>query len=166
MGPNILWLARNKNLRNCIGGCDYSNGLIKSAKSVLKTYNYKELECCEANKMSTEIKYDTVFSMGVFSYFADLNYAHEVLKLILEKAKYSIGILSVHDFEKEEDYIKYRKQTIENYKERYKDLPKLFYPRNFFLDFAVKNGLSIKFAQVPVPEYWNNEFVYNVYFWK
>lgn len=165
-GPNLLWLAKNKNLEGHFGGCDYSDGLIKSAKSVLETYDFKELECCEANKMNTQVKYDSVFSMGVFPYFINLDYAYEVLKLMMDKAKYSIGILSIHDLDKEEDYVNYRKQTIENYEERYKDLPKLFYSRNFFLDFAVENELNIKFAQTPIPGYWNNEFVYNVYFWK
>lgn len=48
-----------------------------------------------------------------------------------EKSNYSIGILDIHDVDCEEEFVAYRKSVIENYEERYKDLPKLFYDKHF-----------------------------------
>lgn len=55
-----------------------------------------------------------------------------MLEKMYRKAKYAIGIADIRDKEKEEDYITFRKKNIENYEERYKDLPYLFYPKSFF----------------------------------
>ena len=82
---------------------------------------------------------------------------------MLAKCHSSIGILDIHDKEKERAFKEYRIRNTEDYEERYKDLPKLFYPRQFFEDFARKHGLSIRFKESTVKGYWNNDFIFNCF---
>lgn len=145
------------------GGIDFSQSLINIAESVLGT---DDLTCDEAVNMSGEGQYDAVLSNSVFSYFPDEQYAERVLEIMLKKSRFSIGILDVHDREKKEDFVNYRKRTIENYEELYKDLPKLFYSRAFFESFAEKHNLDIRFPKYDMPGYWNNEFVFHCFMYK
>ena len=146
-----------------VGGIDYSHALIEIMQEIMPKENLLECICDEAVHMPVDIKYDAILSNSVFSYFGDFTYAENVLQKMLAKAKYSIALLDVHDVDKKEEFIAYRIKNTENYKERYKDLPKLFYPRKFFEDFALKNHLQIEFYPSNVEGYWNNDFIYNVY---
>ncbi|MCR5495787.1 MAG: hypothetical protein K6F15_09135, partial [Treponema sp.] len=74
--------------------------------------------------------------------------------------------IDIHDKDKEHDFKEYRIRTITNYSEKYKDLPKLFYSRSFFENFARKNALEIVFKESTVDGYWNNEFVFNCFMYK
>lgn len=145
------------------GGLDYSQGLIDSAREVLAS---DDLTCDEAINVETNMMYDAVISNGVFSYFTDEVYALSVLEKMYKKAKHSIGLTHIFSIEKKEAFITHRKSTIEDYEERYKDLPNLFYAKKFFLDFALEHGMDIKFAFPDVPNYWNNDFVFNCYMYK
>lgn len=145
------------------GGLDYSEGLIESAKRVLKT---TDLICDEAKNLCIEKKYDAVFSNSVFSYFESEEYAGEVLKRMYEKANYSIGLIDIHDVRKKEAFIEYRKANVKDYEERYRNLPKFFYRRSFFTDFAEENDCRISFTDSNVEGYWNNEFVFSCFFYK
>lgn len=147
-----------------VGGVDYSKSLIETAAKILK--NPIELYCDEAVNLKTECKYDCVYSNSVFEYFEDEEYAYKVLKRMYEKSNYSIGILDIHDADCEEEFIAYRKSIIENYEERYKDLPKLFYNKHFFLSFAKEYNMDIKFTNSNLKGYWNNRFVYDVFMYK
>ncbi len=145
------------------GGIDYSNSLITIAKHVLKS---QELLCDEALYMPVEPVYDAVFSNSVISYFPDMEYAAEVLEKMCAKARYAIGLIDVHDLKKQQDYIDYRTANITDYEERYKNLPKLFYPRSFFELFAERKNLELVITKSEVTNYWNNDFVFNCYFYK
>lgn len=145
------------------GGIDYSENLLHVAQLVLST---TDLTYDEAIFVDTEKKYDAVFSNGVFSYFQDEAYGYSVLEKMYEKARKSIGILEIHDIEKKDDYISYRKRNIENYEEKYKNLPRLFYSKQFFVDFAKEHNLLIKFTDSKMEGYWNNEFIFNCYMYK
>lgn len=63
-------------------------------------------------------------------------------------------------------FFEYRKMTIPNYEERYKNLLALFYKRDFFEGFATNHDMDIVFENYPVTCYWNNEFVFNCYMYK
>ncbi len=145
------------------GGIDYSKNLLDSAKKILRS---DDLICEEAIHMPVDLKYDVVLSNGVFHYFPNAEYAWEVLEKMYQKAKYAIGLTDMRDKEKEEDYIAFRKNNIENYEERYKNLDCLFYPKSFFLDFASKHHADIKFSALDVKGYWNNEYSFNCYIYK
>ena len=95
-----------------------------------------------------------------------MDYAHEVLEKMYAKAKYSIGIIDIHDIDKKEAYTAYRKATVENYEEKYEGLPKLFYSRDFFADFADRHNMDIVITDSNVDGYWNNAFIFNCFMYK
>lgn len=145
------------------GGIDYSKGLIDMAKKILLS---DDLNCDEAINIPTNLMYDSILSNSVFSYFNNLEYAQNVLEKMLEKCRYSIGILDIHDIEKKNDFINYRSKTVENYKELYSGLDKLFYSKSFFLHFAEQHNLDIMFSISDLSEYWNNDFIFNCFLYK
>lgn len=147
-----------------VGGMDYSKTHVEVAKKVLK--NTIELYCDEAINMATEIKYDCVYSNSMFEYFKDIDYAIKVLDKMCSKSNYSIAVLDVHDKALENDFLEYRRKTIENYDEKYKGLDKLFYDRSFFIDYAIKNKMDIKITTPKLNGYWNADFVFDVYLYK
>lgn len=144
-----------------VGGVDYSSAEIEIAGTVLR--EPEELICDEAVNLSAEIKYDAVLSNSVFSYFESYGYAEKVLETMYRKANYSIGLVDIHDAQKEEAFVAYRKQIIEDYEERYKELPKFFYEKTFFLEFAERHDMSIRFSRPAMKGYWNNEYVFNCF---
>ncbi len=160
-GP-FLMLFENDNVK--VGGLDYSEVLIRTARKVLK--NPIELYCDEAIDLKTEYKYDAVYSNSAFEYFQDEEYALQVLEKMFCKANYSIAILDVHDEDFKEEYMAYRKSIIENYEEKYRNLSKKFYSKVFFLKFAKRHKMDIKFTECKLKGYWNSKFVYDVYMFK
>lgn len=145
------------------GGIDYSESLIDTAKKVLKS---DDILCDEAINIEASIKYDTVISNSVFSYFPDYDYTAAVLDKMMEKTNRTIAIIDIHDLRLKKEFIEYRKRICEDYEERYRNLPKLFYPKTFFLEFAEKNNLDVKFSISDVKGYWNNPFVFSCYYYK
>lgn len=159
-GANLLLLERDG---YACGGIDYSEALVDIARKVLKT---KDITCGEAVNAETEPKYDCILSNSVISYFPNTDYTLEVLEKMFRKTNYSIGLIDVHDIEKKEDFIAFRRKNIENYDEKYADLNKLFYSKDFFSDFAQGHGLKLEFSESAVENYWNNEFVFNCFMYK
>lgn len=147
-----------------IGGLDYSESLINIASEVLGST--KELYCREADGMDTEIKYDMVFSNSVFAYFTDEKYALEVLEKMYEKTNFSIGILDVYEPKYKEEFTAYRKSLDVNFEERYKNLPKLFLGKKFFIGFAEAHHMDIRFSVADLKGYWNNRFMYDCFMTK
>lgn len=145
------------------GGLDYSETLIASAKKVLKS---EDLLCMEAVDIPVAPQYDAVLSNSVFSYFEDEEYASNVLEKMYQKAAYAIGLIDIHDADKEEEFLTYRKAIIPDYEERYKNLPKLFYKKEFFEKFAKDHQMDICFTDSHIKGYWNNEFIFNCYLYK
>ena len=144
-----------------VGGIDYSADLVRIARGIFG--GECELVCGEASDTPTGVKYDAVISYGVFMYFTDYDYAGKVLELMYDKSKYSIGLMDILDLKKKDDFVKYRSSLVENYAEKYEGLDKLFFSKDFFTDFADRHGLSIRFSQLHIPGYWNDEFVYHVF---
>lgn len=121
-GVNLYLFEKLKNIK-CIGGCDYSEPLIKIAKKVLDT---EDLQCKEAEKISTRPIYDVVIADSVFQYFQSPEYGMSVLKKMWDKAKKIIVITELHDQSMKEQYLNYRRQCVENYDERYRGWIKHF----------------------------------------
>ena len=117
------------------GGIDYSKALTDIALKVLKT---KDVTCGEAVNADVEPKYDCILSNSVISYFPNTDYTLGVLEKMFQKTNYSIGLIDVHNIEKKEDFIAYRRKNIENYDEKYADLNKLFYSKELFDCFMYK----------------------------
>ncbi len=156
-GANLYLFERENYV---CGGIDYSSGLTAVARKVLGT---EDILCADAAEVPTDILYDAVFSNSVFSYFDTVGYAERVLEKMYEKSRHSIGLMDIHDVNKKEAFTAYRRQIIRDYDERYRDLPKLFYPREFFVDFAQKHHMDIEFMESHLKGYWNNQFVYSCY---
>ena len=157
-----LWLFRLDGF--AVGGLDYSEKLISIMKDVFAEGTLRESLCDEAKNLPTKEKYDGVLANSVFSYFRDESYAETVLEKMLEKTCGSIVLLDVHDAEKRADFLSARRMIDPDYDERYKNLDKFFYQRSFFDEFAKKHDLSIVFADSTIEGYWNNPFIYHVYF--
>lgn len=128
-----------------VGGSDYAENLLAIAKKVIGEENLIECIAGEAINLPIEMKYDAVLSCGVFTFFADFDYAESVLDKMVEKTNYSIGIVRLLNADTKEDYLKYRRERVKNYDELYKDLPKTFFSKDFFKEYAGKNNLEIKF---------------------
>ena len=160
-GANLYLMQREG---MTVGGTDYAEGLIETARKVLP--DALELYSGEADAIATEQKYDAVFSNGVFPYFPNEEYAERVLTRMLEKSYGSVGIMGLHDIEKREDYLAYRRANIPDYDERYKGLDKLFCARSFFEDFARAQNLRITFPEIRIEGYWNIPFIFNVFMYR
>lgn len=145
------------------GGMDYSANLLLGAKQVLHT---TDILCTEAAKLPAEPQYDAVISVSVFGYFTGEEYAEAVLEKMLQKAKYSLGILELADIEKEEAYTAHRRQIIPNYEERYRGLPRQFYKKAFFEAFARKHNLEIEISPMNMKGYWNSRFYFDCYLYR
>jgi SAM-dependent methyltransferase len=156
-----LYLFQNDGI--CGGGIDYSNALIDAAKKVL--INPRELICDEAINVPVKEKYDAVMSSGVFGYFNNYEYAEKVLEAMYEKAEYSIGIMNIQDAAKKDAYNEYRKRIIKDYEKRYVEegLTRFFYEKSFFLNFAEKHDMSIRFTKGEWKKYWNREYFFDCY---
>lgn len=149
-----------------IGGIDYSKTLIDTIAKLPLQRDLIECVNDEAINLPTAIKYDAVVSISVFHYFYNLEYAKTVLNKMLEKSAKVIAVLHIHDKSKEEEFLKARRQITPNYDERYAGLPKLFYDKKFFTDFAAENNLEIKFFDSALKGFWNAPFVFDCFMYK
>lgn len=145
------------------GGIDYSKTLTDIAETVLKS---KDITCNEAKELTITPKYNIVLSNSVFSYFYDLNYAYSVLEKMFYKANNAVFIQEIYDYDKEKEFIDYRTKNVEDYENKYKNLPKLFYPKKFFIDFAEKNNMYIEIVNSNMTSYWNYPFIFDCYMYK
>lgn len=168
-----------------VGGLDYSKALVDTAVKILnglsdahhegsgerggctcRKAQVRELYCAEAIALDTALKYDAVFSFSAFEYFRDYEYATEVLERMTKKSNHTVAILDVHDLWLRDKWLAHRRALIPNYDERYRNLDKLFYDKDFFLRFADHHGLDIKFTSCRIEGYWNAPFTYDVYFYR
>lgn len=149
-----------------VGGIDYSDTLLDIAKKVLKPKGLLELVCDSASNMPTDIQYDAILSNSVFSYFSDYEYAEKVLDNINKKVRYSFALIDLHDLEKKDAFLDYRRKLNPNYDRDYQNLSKLFYGREFFENWADRNGFDVVFTRSEMEGYWNNEYLFNAFFYR
>lgn len=145
------------------GGLDYSEPLLSVAKKVLKS---SDLLQCEANHMDTDIKYEWVISDSGFQYFPDESYGLEVFGKCLEKSERGVYITDIHDIEKKEKHLAYRKSKIDDFDKMYEGLEKAYYHKEEFLKLAAEKGFNAEVIKPDNEVYWNNSFVYDVFCWK
>ena len=160
-GANLYLLQRAGII---VGGTDYAEGLVAIARAVLP--HAIELYAGEADAIDTTQKYDAVYANSLLHYLPNLVYAEHVLLRMLEKTTGAIGLIDVHDRDREEDFHAYRRSVIPDYDERYKGLSNLFFPRSFFEDFARAHDLRIVFTPMQLRGYWNAPFVFNCFMYR
>lgn len=159
-GANLYLLAQ-EGIQ--VGGLDYSDTLLAMLKKAMGEKPLIECICDEARNLPSGIQYDAVFSNSVFAYFSDESYAWDVLGKMTRKSLKRIGILDIYDEEKRDECLEYRKRTIENYEERYKDLPKMFYKKSFFRKFGEQHDMKVWFRDNEMKGYGNSPFTYHCY---
>ena len=97
-GANMYLMQREGLI---VGGSDYAAELVETARTVIP--DARELDAMEAADIPTDVKYDAVYSCGVFSYFPDHDYTRRVLTRMLDKSTHAIGITELHDRAKRQD---------------------------------------------------------------
>lgn len=157
-----LYLLKNRGIR--VGGIDYSTNLSEIARNVLR--EEKNIETGEAIQMLTDVKYDMVFSEGVFAYFPNEEYGEIVLQKMYQKARKLIMISEVFDKDMQSECERHRRELFDNYDEKYKGLDKVFYKREMFIQFAEKHNCRIKFDSIDNEYYWNSKYLFNCYLYK
>ncbi len=146
-----------------VAGLDYSKPLIETAKSVMPGMDF---DISDADLLDEKIRFDIVFSFGVFIYFKDYEYAETVLRKMIGKAKKRVGIFDISDFELKARAEKLRRDEMgdEEYEKRYKGLGHLYYPRSFFQRIAQELNCNINIFPQTMGEYKNSFYRYNVIF--
>ena len=140
-----------------VGGIDYSQSLIKVAKKVMPEGEFIN---GDAITMDKKIKYDFVLSNSVFFYFPSFKYSMDILEMMYEKANSKIAILEVSNLEFIKTAEKIRKKSLnENeYKEKYKDFKHLYFPKEFFINFARDKNCSINIFNPNIDGYNANKY--------
>lgn len=155
-----LYLFKNRIPNAVLGGIDYSEGLVKLARNVT---GCEDIVCSSAENMDTETHYDLVMGGAIFQYFGDRDYAEDVLNKMIHKSEKIVYISELHDIELEEEWLAYRRKSMENYDQIYEGLGKMFYSREWISDIARENGKQIVFTKRDNPEYWNSRYEFNCF---
>jgi SAM-dependent methyltransferase len=144
-----------------VGGIDQSESLLKSVK--LSGIS-NDLILGDASELKEMPQYDYVVSMSVFQYFPNLTYVRDITNKMLNKSKFKkIAILDVNDSEKENDFLNYKKTTIENFEEKYKGLDQLCIDKQFWIELGNTFNWKIEIEPCIITNYVNAPFKYNVY---
>ena len=155
-----LYLFQNRMKEAVLGGIDYSQGLIDIAKAVISG---TDLVCGSAENMDVQEKYDLVMADSVFQYFSGEEYAEDVLGKMILKSKKIVYISEIHDISLREEWLEYRRQSMENYDQVYEGLDKMFYSKDWILDIAKKHNRQVIFTKSDNPEYWNSRYIFNCF---
>lgn len=155
-----LYLFRNRIKDISIGGIDYSQGLINIAKSVVPS---EDLVCGNAEDMYVDAKYDLVMADSVFQYFGSQEYAADILNKMILKSNKVVYVSEMHNVDFREEWLEYRRNSMDDYDQIYKGLDKLFYSKDWVLDIARRNGKQVLFSKSENPEYWNSKYVFNCF---
>lgn len=155
-----LYLFQNRIKNVMLGGIDYSQSLINIANAIVAS---KDLMCGNAEQMSIEPRYDLVMADSVFQYFDSKEYAENVLTKMILKSSKVVYISEIHDINLREEWLAYRRSSMENYDQIYKGLDKMFYSRDWIISIAESNGKQAFFSRSENPEYWNSKYVFNCF---
>lgn len=158
-GANLYLFAREGSK---VGGIDFAEQLVDSMKRFLPRNLLLEAITGEACAVPTEIKYDHLIAGGVFKYFPSLDYARMVLEKMWQKTNLSIGILRNPD----EDFMSWKRKAVENYDEKYKDLPELYVSKKFLYDWASEKNLKIEFKHHHIEGAWNDSYTFDCFIYK
>lgn len=85
---------------------------------------------------------------------------------MLAKCRYSVGLLDVHDIKWKEGFLAYRRRVTKDYDNKYEGLDKLFYTKQFFVEFASRHNLDVLFSHSDLEGYWNNPFLFHCFLYK
>lgn len=143
-----------------VGGLDYSSLLINNAGKLMENMDF---EVNEAQNLSTEKKYDFVLANSVFFYFPDYAYAENVLNKMVEKAIKRVLIMDVPDLKLKDECEKVRSSAYPpgEYEKKYNGLSHLYFDRDWFVNYGMKNQLTVKLYDQKISNYDNSRFRFN-----
>ena len=159
---STLKILQDVNYKN-LTGYDYSESLINIAKNHLDT---KDLFCDEF--INFKGQFDYCYSIGVFFYFHDKNYAMKALDKMLNSSNKGFYIFDLPDKSKKDACEKWRMGTMgeKAYKKKYEGLNHLYYSKDFFKEYARINNLNIEIRDQNIKNYQNSQWRFNVFFTK
>jgi len=151
-----LYLKEHK-----IGGVDYSMILINLANTIMPNSDFTHQEAID---MDLSKKYDIVLSHSVFHYFKDLDYAHNVIKKMIDKSNNQIAIFDINDESKKYAYNRVRmgSMTVNEYEDKYKGLEHMFYSKEWFYTIAKELNVDITIFDQTFKNYTNSSLRFNV----
>lgn len=135
----LLWKYYENGL--CVGGCDYSEILIKSAKEHMNGEFYTQ-SAIDVNPTRT---YEYAISNSVFQYFNSHQYAINVIEKMLKIANKSIAILDINDADKKE-YAENKHRGMlssDEYDKKYEGLEHRFYHKSWWAELSLKYDCDI-----------------------
>ena len=155
-----LYLFRNR-IKSCaLGGIDYSRGLIDLAQNVVPD---ADLMCSGAENLDVNKKYDLVMADSVFQYFSGEEYAEDILNKMILKSNKMVYISELHDITLREEWLAYRRKSMEDYDQVYKGLDKMFYSKEWITAIAARHNKQVIFTKGDNPEYWNSKYIFNCF---
>jgi trans-aconitate methyltransferase len=140
-----------------VGGADYSSALIDIIHMVIPDGIFTVQE---AKELPSSPVYDFVISNGVFHYFSDLDYAEQVLRRMIVKARRAIAILDVPDLSYRDAAERMRRDKFkaDEYDRLYAGLEHLYYSRDWFVNIAAAHNMEHSIFTSPIPNYAQSEF--------
>lgn len=164
-GSGALLFQLSKITACQISGIDYSQSLIDLAAKNLKG----TFKACAADKIPfPDNFFDVVISHSVFQYFPNFEYAAHVIwhmHRVLKRTG-TVCLMDLNDKKTKTTYHAERRKGSskpEEYDEKYRNLPHLFFDKNELVDVMKKIGfVDIQFFLHDVPEYLNSRFRFNV----
>jgi trans-aconitate methyltransferase len=148
-----------------VAGLDASSALICYAQEIMPNGRWEIADAAELNESE---RYDFVVACGVFLYFPSLEYAKDVLRLMVLKARRGVMVLDVPDLSKQEQALRFRRQVTgeEAYAKKYANLTHLYYDKAWFEKTLVALGVNrMRIEDQQVEGYANSAFRYNIFGW-
>lgn len=141
-----------------IGGIDYSEELIRVAKSFMPE-RQAEFSVMEAKEFS-ELPVDVVVANHVIHYFSSLSDAETVVSKMLCKAVKSVYVSGVPDAALCIESERERRGLLspDEYEAKYEGLEILYYDREFFAELAKAYSYNVRYFDHGMPGFAQNQF--------
>ena len=147
--------------RHRVGGIDYSEGLVETARRAMPGMQFS---VAEASLLDEDERYDFVVAHSTFQYFPTLDYAGTVLRRMMNKARKAVAVLDVSDAARRDDLESLRRGSLPDgeYEQRYSGLDHLYYDRSWFEEFARAAGARVEVFEQAIPTYETRGLRFNV----
>ncbi len=161
----VLYAMENKPARMI--GVDYSECSIRLAQNLMKG----EFYCSEAIDYPVESSsVDGVFSVGVFQYFPNLEYAKSVIAKMVDVLKpNSYGIIADLmdlDFKQQCEAARRGTMTPAEYQQRYEGLDHLYISKQWIFDVFEELGCSVELRNCFSEDYCYQNYTFHIRFAK
>ena len=146
-----------------LAGSDLSLNLIETGRDF---FPHLDLRVAKgATSLDGTEEFNHLVSFGVFHYFDSLDYAKLVIEGMKTAALNSVSILDVPDLSTKDSDIQHRRsQYLDGeYELKYKDLPHLYYSRNWMTDLFPTSDWSVCIENQSISNYSNADFRFNVF---